>query len=133
MKTKLNEVLEDKLLKKYKIFLNNKNENNILHSNKKEISQLSNEDKQRYDEYFDKDKKKFPNSEMLFNYIESFEVKNILLLKEYDKKRRMISELKQTLTKLSKNEENYERLLLNQLKEKNVLSTLKNKYQMLIT
>lgn len=56
MKTKLNEVLIEKLLKKYEIFLNNKNENNILHFKKKEISQLLNEDKQRYDEYFDKSK-----------------------------------------------------------------------------
>ena len=133
MKSKLNEVLIEKLLKKYEIFLNKKNENNNLNVDRKEGCQLSDKDKQRYDEYLDKNKKIFPNSEMLFNYIDSFEVKNLLLLKEYDKKRGIISELNQTLKKLREIEEKYECVLLNQLKEKkSKLSTLQNKYQMLL-
>ena len=128
MFSKINEALVLTILKQYEHILDNNTP-----VNDDDDVELSNEDKQRYDEYFDKNKKIFSNSEMLFNYIESFETKNLLLLKELDKRRGVIFEYKQTLTQLTNEVKQYEHFLSHQLTEKeHYLSTLKRKHKTLL-
>ena len=131
MQSKVNEVLILNILKQYE---------DMLHKQKiagdngvGSVELLSNEDKQRYDEYFDRDKKIFDNSDILFNYIESFETKNILLLKDLDKRRGIVLEHKQILIQLTNEVKQYENLLSKHLHEKEKhLLTLKHKHKMLL-
>ena len=128
MKSKVNEMLIVNILKQYEDMLSKQK---VTGDNVVEL--LSNEDKQRYDEYFDKNKKIFVNSDILFNYIESFETKNILLLKDLDKRRGIVFEYKQALTQLTNEVKQYENLLLKHLHEKEKhLLTLKHKHKTLL-
>ena len=130
MKSKVNEMLILNILKQYEDMLHKQK---VAGDNGVGSVELSNEDKQRYDEYFDKNKKIFVNSEMLFNYIESFETKNILLLKDLDKRRGIVLEHKQTLTQLVNEVKQYETLLSKHLHEKEKqLLTLKHKHKTLL-
>ena len=126
MLSKVNEMLILNILKQYE---------DISHKRKSvnDNEELSNEEKQRYDEYFDKNKKIFLNSDTLFNYIESFETKNLLLLKELDKRRGIVIEYKKTLTQLTNEAKQYEHVLSSHVIEKEkYLSSLKHKHKTLL-
>ena len=118
MQTKINEVLVENIIKKYENLLNQRRRLKEMGLDfQNQVDNISNEDKIKYDKYFDKTQPIFPNSDILFNYFSSFEDKNLLLLKEHDKLRGVILDYKKKLEQETKEAEYYDKFINKHLME----------------